>query len=213
MFLDLLTYVGCPFSSSLLLFMFSPAPFPTLSPVNNAYFFYLWGFLLISCVLLSNCCFSVSELCWLFVTPWTAACQASPSFTLSWNLLNSCPLSWGLPYDCLILCCPFSCLQSFTASGLFLSWLSASVARGRCCRLCFSINLTEKACFCWWYSGVNLILAIAFSHVTRQDDSSCDWDFNRDRTEIWIQMAVDRVKCGPENLQRHFNCGPVWRWP
>ena len=93
MFLDLLTYVGCPFSSSLLLFMFSPAPFPTLSPVNNVYFFYLWGFLLISGVLLSNCCFSVAELCWLFVTPWTAACQASPSFTLSWNLLNSCPLS------------------------------------------------------------------------------------------------------------------------
>lgn len=56
------------------------------------------------------------------------------------------------------------------------------------------------------------MLAITFSHVTRPDDSSCDWDFNWDRTEIWIQMA-ERVKCGPEILRRHFNCGPVWKWP
>ena len=27
---------------------------------------------------------------WLFVTPWTAACQASLSITISWSLLNSC---------------------------------------------------------------------------------------------------------------------------
>ena len=28
---------------------------------------------------------------WLFVTPWTAACQASLSFTISQSLLNSYP--------------------------------------------------------------------------------------------------------------------------
>ena len=33
---------------------------------------------------------------WLFVTPWTAARQASPSITNSWNYCcsNLCPLSW-----------------------------------------------------------------------------------------------------------------------
>ena len=30
----------------------------------------------------------------LFVTPWTAAFQASLSFTISCSLLNSCPLNW-----------------------------------------------------------------------------------------------------------------------
>ena len=29
----------------------------------------------------------------LFATPWTAACQVSLSFTISWSLLNLCPLS------------------------------------------------------------------------------------------------------------------------
>ena len=31
---------------------------------------------------------------WLFSTPWTAARQASLSFTLSWSCTNSCPLNW-----------------------------------------------------------------------------------------------------------------------
>ena len=31
---------------------------------------------------------------WLFKTPWTAACQAFLSFTISWSLLKSCSLSW-----------------------------------------------------------------------------------------------------------------------
>ena len=59
---------------------------------------------------------------WLFETLWTAACQASLSYTVSWSSSNSCPLSWccQLNANHLILCCPFSsCLQSFPASGSF----------------------------------------------------------------------------------------------
>ena len=59
---------------------------------------------------------------WLFVTRWTAACQASLSFSISWVCSNSCPLSWW--------CHPTtsssvsSCPQSFPASGSFpISWL------------------------------------------------------------------------------------------
>ena len=63
----------------------------------------------------------------LFGTPWTAACQASPSFTISWSLKNSCPLSWWC-FPTITSVAPFSsCLQSFPASGDFwMSWLSAS---------------------------------------------------------------------------------------
>ena len=35
---------------------------------------------------------SVTQSC-LFATPWTAAHQASLSFTISWSLSNSCPLT------------------------------------------------------------------------------------------------------------------------
>ena len=56
---------------------------------------------------------------WLFVTPWIAAHQSSLSFTISWVCSNSCPLSqWCRPSISSSLI-PFSCLQSFLASGSF----------------------------------------------------------------------------------------------
>ena len=56
----------------------------------------------------------------LFVTPWTAACQASLSITNSWNILKLMSIESVMPSNHLILCCPFSsCLQSFPASESF----------------------------------------------------------------------------------------------
>ena len=58
---------------------------------------------------------------WLFVTPWTAAHQASLSFATSWSLLKLISIESMMPHNHLILCCPLSsCLQSFPASGSFL---------------------------------------------------------------------------------------------
>ena len=55
----------------------------------------------------------------LFATPWTAACQASLSFTISWSLLKLMSFELVMPSNHLILCCPFSWLQSFPTSGSF----------------------------------------------------------------------------------------------
>ena len=62
----------------------------------------------------------------LFGAPWTAACQASLSFTNSWNLFN--PLSWWCHPTISSFVAPFfSCLRSFSASGSFpMSWLFIS---------------------------------------------------------------------------------------
>ena len=64
----------------------------------------------------------------LFATPWTAARQASLSFTNSWSLLKPMSIESVMPSNHLILCHPFSsCLQSFPASGSFpMSQLFAS---------------------------------------------------------------------------------------
>ena len=65
----------------------------------------------------------------LFVTPWTAACQASLSFTISWSLLQFMSVVFGdanltIPSSVTQF---FSYLQSFPASGSFpMSWLFAS---------------------------------------------------------------------------------------
>ena len=58
---------------------------------------------------------------WPFATPWTAASQASLSFTVSWHLQNSCPLSQWYCINHLILCHSFLLWpQSFPASASLL---------------------------------------------------------------------------------------------
>ena len=57
---------------------------------------------------------------WLFVTPCTAACQASLSFSISWRLLKLMFIESVMPSNHLVLCCPF--LPAFSLSqhqGLF----------------------------------------------------------------------------------------------
>ena len=57
---------------------------------------------------------------WLFVTPWTAACQASLSFTIPWVCSVSCSLSqWCHPTISSSVVSFSSCPQSFPASGSF----------------------------------------------------------------------------------------------
>ena len=56
----------------------------------------------------------------LFVTPWTAARQASLSIINSQSILKLISIESVMPSNHLILCHPlFSCLQSFTASKSF----------------------------------------------------------------------------------------------
>ena len=64
----------------------------------------------------------------LFVTPWTAASQASLSITNSWSLLKLMSIESVMPSNYLILCHPLLLpRQSFPASGSFqMSQLFAS---------------------------------------------------------------------------------------
>ena len=60
----------------------------------------------------------------LFVASWTAAHQASLSFTISGSLFKVMSIESVMPSNHFILCCRFtSCLRSFPASGSFpMSW-------------------------------------------------------------------------------------------
>ena len=89
--------------------------------------------------LFSSCCsFFMSEK-WkceslsrvrLFVTPRTAALQASLSFTISWSFLKLMSIELVTPSNHLILSFS-SCPQSFPTSGSFpMSWLFASGGQG-----------------------------------------------------------------------------------
>jgi len=49
---------------------------------------------------------------WLFVTPWSAVCQTSLSFTISWSLLKLMSTGLVMPSNHLILCHPLLLLPS-----------------------------------------------------------------------------------------------------
>ena len=61
-------------------------------------------------------CFSIVFLSlsyiWLFATPWTAAWQASLSFTISHSLLKFMPIESVMPSNHLVLCYPLLLLPS-----------------------------------------------------------------------------------------------------
>ena len=58
---------------------------------------------------------------WLFVTPWTAACQAFLSITNSWNLLKLMSTESVLPSNHLILCHPLLPPSMFPSIRVFSS--------------------------------------------------------------------------------------------
>ena len=60
----------------------------------------------------------------LFTTPWTAACQASPSIANFRSLLKLMSTELVMPSGHLILCRPLLLLQSFPDQGLF-KWVSS----------------------------------------------------------------------------------------
>ena len=66
----------------------------------------------------------------LFVTPWTAAHQASLSFTISWSLLKLKSIELVMPSNHLILCRPLLLLPSIFPSIRVFSNESAPCIRG-----------------------------------------------------------------------------------
>ena len=66
---------------------------------------------------------------WLFVTPWSAAHQASLFFTIFWSLLRLMSIESVIPSNQLILCCPLPLLLSlaFPSIRVFSSKLALHV--------------------------------------------------------------------------------------
>ena len=86
------------------------------------------GLYMCMCVLYLFVVVQLLSCVWLSVTPWTAARQASLSFTISWSLLKLMSIESMMPSNHLILCGPLLLLLPiFPASGSFqMSQLLAS---------------------------------------------------------------------------------------
>ena len=86
---------------------------------------------------------------WLFATPWTAACQASLSFTISQSLFKLMSIESVMPSNHLILCCALLRLPSVFASiRIFSNESVLSIRWPKYWRFSFSISPSNE------YSGL-----------------------------------------------------------
>ena len=77
----------------------------------------------------------------LFVTPWTAARQASLSITNSWSLLKIMSIESVMPSNHLILCCPFLLLPSvFPSNRIFSNESALCIRRPKSWSFSFSMS-------------------------------------------------------------------------
>ena len=86
---------------------------------------------------------------WLFVTPWTAACLASLSSTISQSLLKLMPIKSVMPSNHLILCHPLLLPPSiFPSIRVFSNELALCIRWPKYWSFSFSINPSNE------YSGL-----------------------------------------------------------
>ena len=104
-----------------------------------------WFLLVSELDTLCCCCCSVSCVS-LFVTPWSAACQAPLSFTISWSLLILMSIELVMPSNHLILSPPSVPASIFASIRVFSN---ESALCNRCPKYCsFSISFANV------YSGL-----------------------------------------------------------
>ena len=80
----------------------------------------------------------------LFATPWTAACQASLSFTLSQNLLKLMPIELMMPTNHFIFYCSILLLSIFPSIGVFSNELALCIRWPKYRSFKFSINASNE---------------------------------------------------------------------
>ena len=81
----------------------------------------------------------------LFSTPWTAAGQASLSFTIYWSLLKLMSIELVMPLNHLILCCPLLLLPSiFPSVRVFFNELALRISQPKYWKFSFSISPSNE---------------------------------------------------------------------
>ena len=118
---------------------------------------------------------------WLFVTPWTIACQASLSFT-SWSLLKLMSTKSGMPSNYFVLCHPLLLAPSILPSirSSLLSWLFSLDGQSiRASASGLPMNIQDWFSLGWtgWTSLQSKGLSRVFSNATFQKHQSAVLSF------------------------------------
>ena len=146
---------------------------------------------------------------WFFVTPWTAACRASLSFTISWSLLKLTSIESMMPSNHLVLCHPLllqtRCLSPIRTKRVLQWWLAW---RELWCL--FKESLCQKGTPelrpAWW-EGVSLVMiwgqripaegevngleiGAVLGLFAKQEEGQCDG--NGEHKGLWTLVSLER---------------------
>ena len=128
---------------------------------------------------------------WLFVTSWTAACQAFLSFTISQSLLELLSIKSMMPSNHLILVALFSCPQSFTESGSFpVSQLFAS--GGQSIRALASASVLPMTIQGWFPLGLTALISLLSKGLSGVFSRTTVWkhQFFSAQPSLWSNSHV-----------------------
>ena len=141
---------------------------------------------------------------WLFVTPWTAACQASLSFTISQSLLKLMSLESVLPSNRFILCHPLLLLPSiFPSIRVFPSESALRIRWPKYWSFSFSISPTNE------YSGLISFRIDWFDLLAVQGTLKSLLQHHSSKASIFCHSAFFMVQLG---LVKHLQAFPSFSW-
>ena len=122
---------------------------------------------------------------WLFENPWTAAHQASVSFTISWSLLILMPIESVVQSNHLILGCPLSfCIQSFPAS-VFSNELALCTLWPKYWSFSFSSSPSNEYSV-FISSGLTGVISLLSKEISRVFFSTIVWKYQSFRAQLTL---------------------------
>ena len=104
---------------------------------------------------------------WLFVTPWTATCQASLSFTISWSLFKLLSIESVMRSNHLFLCRPLFLLPSIFSSIRIFSSESAILIRWPNTGASASASIFPMNIQGWFLLGLTDLISLLSKGLTR----------------------------------------------
>ena len=101
-------------------------------------YFSIWQFLF--CIFVYAVVAQSLSHVWLFAPPWTVACQASLSSTISWSLLRFLPTESVMLSNHIIICYPLLLPSVFTSLRVFSSELALHIRWPKYWSFSFSVS-------------------------------------------------------------------------
>ena len=139
----------------------------------------------------------------LFATPWTAACQASLSFTISRSLLKLMSIESVMPSNHLILCCPLLLPPLiFPSIRVFSNELVLCIRWSKYCSFSFSISPSND------HLGLISFRIDWFDHLAVQETLKSLLQHHSSKASILLRSAFFIVQLS----HPHMTTGKTIAW-